>query len=855
MEEIEKMINDFKSHAEHALLFIPIDKISNVDQHEHHKSWTVEKSAGDHPGFDEVVAIHHQSSSEPRLWSILSRIIPLQEIPPHLLECPSVKSIKTVSIGIAGAINNPPSHHYPFFGVPLPDTISLPIHLHCTFILSDDRRSVWYDEKGDGNLQSQFNRWLLTKKVPSLYLQFLAGWRPDYLMEKCPWWPKEKLYTDTISRVVVEAMKDTLPRSDELVCNTYSGTRIAPSKAYFHQYSSLKGFLQNLNPDNHAIIPPGFSYLPPPSLQFVDSSYLKTILENETNSVITLYKKGAITVDDIVNVVKFLQLPSLSTSLGLPLLPLADGTLKTLSKEHSTFYCPLRKHKVPWRPFLPHHFLHPVAAKEHALYDLLQVCKLDCEAISKLILDKIPAQDTYSSQSQEEWFEELWKFLDDDDTPEAKIGDPTFQHLPLIPTYSSGTSVRISWQKLARSEVISVESHNNVPLDACVVLGMNLVNLGDCSGKLREAIRNFKTEQPYRAITTFFMGLSLGSIPNCFRGLKHELHSEFSEWFRGQLRGNYYSLSSAEREVVQHLPLWESVQDSHASPRFVSASEAVVIPERISPDVIRNWTTESTAYICADPLLLCMKTPDPLPDFYRDELEFPSFMRNVTQTYKSLLEEVLRSSRPRWFGKINRLMVPNTNGVMSPCSDLYLSSHPTFAAAFALQNRKFLHREIRYLEPEFRHWDLISTITASSFEACASAIHEDISSDDIRDRALTVFRTYNTEMPSELISNRRSRIALQNLRFIPRLVGGTHYGSIPADRYHSLSDIVSPSKILDPKFVSVAWTQRAVCFEEPSSELRSVNSLDSLWEPTAQEVVRIIFSVPRRVVPHSQLSD
>jgi hypothetical protein len=140
---------------------------------------------------------------------------------------------------------------------------------------------------------------------------------------------------------------------------------------------------------------------------------------------------------------------------------------------------------------------------------------------------------------------------------------------------------------------------------------------------------------------------------------------------------------------------------------------------------------------------------------------------------------------------------------------------------------------------------LISTLTASSFRACASAIHEDTYSANILPRARTVFRAYNAEMPPELMRDRWSRNALRNLRFIPRRVGGTRYGSIPMDRYHSLPDIVSPSEIADSKFIRVAWSQRATCLEEPSSELQSVNGLDSVWEPTVKEVVSAIFPALR----------
>lgn len=841
-EKIKKLINDFKKRAQDALFFISIKKIriSYPSQSKNHPElWAIEKSVVDPTGFDGVVKIH-PTTLPPKHWSVLFNTIPLKEIPCEFHGCLSNHKIQTVSVGIAGAIDAPPPHHRPFFGIPLLDTISLPVHLHCTFILSDDRRSIRYDEEGNGNPESRFNKWLLTKKVSFFYLQFLSRWKSDYPMKKCPWWPKRPT-SDRISRVVVEAMDNILPTSGELVCDTYSNSRIAPSKAHFLQPLCPSNLLKALFqvPEDLAIIPPGFTIQSSPSLQQVDSNYLTTVLRSEAGSIISAYKEGRITVDDVVDVAKFLKLSSLPNSLGLPLLPLADKSLALLSADHTTFYHPPQEPKSPQLPFPLHHFLDPQAAKEHTIYDSLQVRKLDNLAISTLIKAKIPEQDSFpSSPELESWFKELWSLLNA--IPTFTIEDDAFQRLPLIPTHSPTTPTRISLQKLAGSEVLFVESHvTNVPFGPCITLGMRFILARKCQlKKLKDAIKSRKGAQSkiHRAIIKFFMDLAPEDIPNRFRKLNHELHSKFSQWFLEQLGNSYHALPGAEKGIVQLLPLWEAVHWVSSTPRFVSASEAVVIPKNINPDAVRAWATRSTAYIRPDNLLSPMKEPLTLPIFYQDHLRFPSVMNTVTPTYKSLLMEVLRSPPSPL-----PILVPNINGKMTPPSGLYLSSNPTFTAAFASQNELFLHRELRGLERQLCNWGLIYTLTTSSFKACASAIDQDINSAGILSRALTVFRSYNTEMPPVLMGDRNSRNALRDLRFIPRRTGDTRYGTIPTDRYYTLPNVVSPSKIVDPEFLRIAWTQRATCLEEPSSELRSVNKLDSVWEPTSREVVRITF--------------
>ena len=681
-------------------------------------------------------------------------------------------------------------------------------------------------------MESEFNKWLLTEKVPSFYFQFLAGWDCTPTMEDCPWWPKKAM--DTLSKAVIIGMKAAFPTSDQLLCDTYTGHRIAPSKAHFLQLCP-EGLLRKLCPDDLTVVPP-LSYPSPSPLRVVDNNYLITILQQEETSITSMYKEGKITLEDIVEVAKFLKFTSFPDSLRLPLLPLADGTLASLSTAHTIFYCPIRQHKNPWLPFPPHLFLDPKASKERDTYDPLQVQELDNSAISRLIssIMQIPKKDTFSSSPvQEEQLKELWNLLET--TPGFEITDPAFEHLPLIPTYNPGAPMHISFGKLTGGEFLFIKSSVGMPLDVCVTLGMKPIKADDCREKIKEAIEPHRKRSPevHHAIIDFFVHLPPGEAEYRFQRLSREHHLEFSLWFRERLSWCYRSLPETEKTTVRDLPLWETVQVGLRTARFVSANMAVAIPEGVSSEVVQLWTAGMTEYVHDDYLLSLMKDPIPPSTFYTDHLSFPQLM-TPTPTYKLLLEKVLYS-----YTRMPSIRVPNANGRMVPSNELYLSSNTTFANAFASQNGSFLHPDLRYLEQQLCGWGLINAVTADSFEACAMAIDRDLKRGDIRAGALVVFHTYNTEMPPKLFGARDSRDALQNLRFIPRRLDSIRYGSIPTDRYHSLPEIVSPSEILDPDFVSVAWTQRAVCHEEPSAELRLVNR--SIWEPEVSEVVRSLF--------------
>jgi hypothetical protein len=504
-----------------------------------------------------------------------------------------------------------------------------------------------------------------------------------------------------LSKIVVIGMKAGFPTSDQLLCDTYSGSRIAPSKAHFLQ-KCPQGLLKKLCPDDLAVVPPlfypssspplypsSFPPLYPPSspLQNVDNNYLTTILQQKATSITSMYKEGRITVEDIVEVAKFLKLTSSPDSAGLPLLPLADGTLAPLSTAHTIFYCPPQQHKKPGLPFPPHLFLDPKASKEQDIYDLLQVQKLDNSAISRLIssMMQIPKEDILFPISQIR--NSGWKDSGTSLRPPLGLKSQTlhFERFPLIPTYNPGAPMRISFGKLTRGEFLFIESSTGVPLDACVALGMKPIKASDCREKVRKIIESHRTRSPevHNAIIDFFVHLPPGEASYRLQGLNHDHHLEFSLWFRELLSRCYQLVPDIEKTMVKDLPLWESVQIGLRTARFVSANAAVVIPEGVSSEVVRTWAAGMAEYIHHDHLLSLMKAPILPSTFYTDHLSFPDLM-TPTPAYNSLLEKVLHSPT-----RMPSIRVPNANGRMIPSDKLYLSSNDDLRERFRLTNRVF----------------------------------------------------------------------------------------------------------------------------------------------------------------------
>ncbi|MCJ1388929.1 hypothetical protein MMC18_001780 [Xylographa bjoerkii] len=105
----------------------------------------------------------------------------IRDIPNHL-QYRHKRTMKQTRCGIATLISSessetrtlPPKEPAPrFFDcLPLPLQSSLPVHIHATFLLSGDRQNISVEEtaRDDG---SNWNKWILEKGIPKLYLSFL----------------------------------------------------------------------------------------------------------------------------------------------------------------------------------------------------------------------------------------------------------------------------------------------------------------------------------------------------------------------------------------------------------------------------------------------------------------------------------------------------------------------------------------------------------------------------------------------------------------------------------------------------------------------------------------------------------
>jgi sacsin len=239
---------------------------------------------------------------------------------------------------------------------------------------------------------------------------------------------------------------------------------------------------------------------------------------------------------------------------------------------------------------------------------------------------------------------------------------------------------------------------------------------------------------------------------------------------------------------------------------------------------VLSWPPKSTS-VTSERLAGLLVFPDSL------------YLSDVDQ-YLTLLTEFLN------IGGAGTIPVPNGNLRLRPVNGLYDNSVELFAMALqSFEQSLFLHPDLQHMQAPLRAKGLHFNVDWESFLLCATTVDQDLTArylpePDILARAEVVYRFYSSNLPGIVMTNAIRWRQLNGLRFIPRRQNRSPSSSFPTDPYcEPLPGIVSPSQILRGKYEQIAWTQRALCEEEPTGLLGTLNP--SFGVPTAAEVVSV----------------
>ncbi|KAH7330503.1 hypothetical protein BKA65DRAFT_404568 [Rhexocercosporidium sp. MPI-PUGE-AT-0058] len=232
--EICRLMNTYFDEARSSLLFLRrIKSIEFGVYGKPHSGWSIHsdgplrRTLGSDLSISRAIVCtfikHKEFDSEPTTgtdnWQVCIQDLSSKV---ELLPATSKRAAKTVECGIAALVCSvveedigglPATTIEPrmFNTLPLPIASDLPVHVHASFSLSGDRKSIALEEYGSTSPGAESNRHLLQDALPKLYLKFLCGLVERIHQESLVFWPQDDPPTKSFGRQVFEGFWKELP--------------------------------------------------------------------------------------------------------------------------------------------------------------------------------------------------------------------------------------------------------------------------------------------------------------------------------------------------------------------------------------------------------------------------------------------------------------------------------------------------------------------------------------------------------------------------------------------------------------------------------------------------------------------
>ncbi|KAJ7685634.1 hypothetical protein DFH06DRAFT_1075187 [Mycena polygramma] len=811
-----------------------------------------------------VTAISRDSPMSTQHWLVTKSTTPVSSVPfNHVLVGMGLHESKVglvVRLGIlleATSADHKPQPtavpHFLFSTLRLPIQTSISAHISAPFAISSDRRHIRFeppDLAGNRIPQAAFNNWILDTLVPPLYISTIgyaatARRRPGRAPRNpFSWWPVNDKDSDAISRVIVQAFYASIQQSSVPICYTVTAELIAPIDAVFPSLTSITPFrvqdvLRRLGAPNF-VEPPHTIHRclahDTDQLHFVDPSFVRGVLEPRTDRFATLFSKQQILVATIDAVLAFLLKGKIPVS-GLPLLVGADGTLTCVNSQPIKYLC---SGDIP-EIFPRSRFLHKEMDEETRRL-LMQTANInvrlfDSSGVLALVNERISPEPRCTHPPEiQRWIAKFWE------TYLNLPGPPTPNALDRLPLISTASGEYISLEYCRTRDDVITEPFGR----SALVSAMQKMALVFC--RVPEPLRA-SFDKPFN-LQSFLKAIRSKLYP--FESLSSDETREIGSWIRSSV---YTCADSTSRNVIKSLPIWEARQNGR--PVLIDAHRLEMLPDNygLRADIFDGYAKSDVA----------------IANFNRDLQTVLSWGRgkSVVITSERLVQLLVfsafldvstvdRYSAVLWvilnLGGTGMVPVPDGNLQLRPVSELYDHSVGLFAAALqSLERTHFLHPDFRHMHGHLRTKGLHFQVDWQSFYLCADTIDDDLrirgmTETEIMPRAEVVYDFYNLSLPRIVMINAPRWGQLNGLRFIPRDEIRSPSSSYFTDSYcDPLPRIVAPSQILRRKDERIAWTQRALCQEEPTGGLLALN--ESLGIPTVVEVVRHLQILAVKVAP------
>ncbi|TDL27706.1 hypothetical protein BD410DRAFT_325666 [Rickenella mellea] len=753
-----------------------------------------------------------------------------------------------------------------FATLPLPIATSLPIHLHATWILSNDRRSIRYDApdaNGNRPLDSAFNEYLLTELCPTLYfdtMELVVSKHPE--LSYC-FWPTTA--ADPLSLAITKAFYRFFISAPHHICRTVTNEWMAPRDVLFHvsRSTGVKEMFTHLKLRDFVCQLPVFN------LEWVDWNALRTDTPSQVAELLRQHHKDVCKIltgaeplpkvsnRSITNVLKYL-VDGDQNMLGIPLLQLGNGKVETFEKSDTklvfaTYFAEISIY------FGPHRIVGQAIPTTGSIMDYIlksdiNVRKLDLKGVTHLLRQCedaiVPSPQKVNPRLPDQWYKDILEFL-------AKlqfIKWADVSNLPLIPTLNERRIVSLEYAQ--KPEVLrqSLLRHWACPIEPLISLGVTIINDG--------ALSFLGSEFPDMD--------GLNALLNGLRSSPHRtstLNSQVEErdwkalatWFMDRTYNSnaISALTQPNVNLLTMLPLFQAKRGKDPW-AFTAACDLLMLPERVhmaSFTAIHQYLPPTTRFATYSYNLRMVLRTSALKDRGL-ELSAQNFLALLNipgevpvsddEHYLQLLQLFVHLHGDSYAG----VLIPDQNRVVRAPGSLYDHRVPVFAVALQGHPELFMHEQFRsdILMVGLLSLGVHGTIGWNELLKCATTLHEDSNrAIDIAERARGFWEYFNSGDASSVIHRQLPFEWVSNLRFVPAHARRHQHDHL-AGFANPLPSVISPAQAALRTHWSAVWTQRAT-FEQDPSPLLLANMPD-LGTPSAAEVVAHLVALATVVASH-----
>ncbi|KAG8927361.1 hypothetical protein FRC01_007588, partial [Tulasnella sp. 417] len=753
-----------------------------------------------------------------------------------------------------------------FASLPLPVSISLPVHLHATWILTPDRRSIRNDasiQSSEPPLESQYNKHIMETFIPALYLKTLELLNKEYPDAVQLAWPRKSRADG--EAIVTRELYHQLSTTRRLVLRTADNGRIAPKDAVIHLHRSpeaVRKLMTKLRP--HYYVPePHFDtnfFERWEDIRYDSPQKVSVLLRSSFNEVRSLCcgDTPQITLEEVESIVCYL-LDHEESLVGIPLLPLGDGKVIPFGRRYEDPVIFGSGLPTAEKFFGSSRILNPRISPQTARKLLESTQRLNIEEFDvceiKRALQESP--DALSADDQKivteqrlQWHKDFLAYCI------SKWGyywPRIMPELPLIPTENGNSVVSLEYAQ-SKSVWCEFKQEGSCLSTVFLQLGIPVVNSQYMPRDFIPLITTSTLQQLLNVLEIFGQFRSL--IPGIPMQVQQKDWAAFAATVRSWVRDDTFQRVLAEPEltdVLLNLPIFDGWQGStfFAS---VAASKLVMLPASGNLATISQFFPQTKLFAprtAALEFILKRFAPDRILSFERffALLKLPRF--DVAASLHTPFQTIISLVASNHKGQYQRALIPNGDGVLRKPGELF--DHQVEAYVLRYQDRPdlFIHPAFRDmvddvrslgLRHEFGHEELLEFIEIVDEEAREGK--------DVTTRAEWIW-SYINEFHHALEAVEYDQI--REMRFIPRRTEPHCPDPKLLPYVADFPMIVSPDELSLDKYASLCWTQLATFAASPTEALQCL--YPELGQPTGQHVVEHLVTLATAVSDEKLKSD